>query len=92
MSQNYEFSELDQAIRRMVVERQFQEDLENYGNSWICDVDDANDGTGDAILTFPDELVMLKGWKEGTVLNMEVEERPSGNVLIITEVTDATRD
>jgi hypothetical protein len=92
MSQNYDFTELDQAIRRMVVERQFQEDLENYGNSWICDVDDANDGTGDAILTFPDELIMLKGWKEGTVLNMEVEERPSGNVLIITEVTDATRD
>jgi hypothetical protein len=92
MSQNYDFTELDQAIRRMVVERQFQEDLENYGNSWICDVAEANDGTGDAILTFPDELVMLKGWKEGTVLNMEVEERPTGNVLIITEVTDATRD
>lgn len=85
MSQNYDFTELDQAIRRMVVERQFQEDLENYGNSWICDVDDANDGTGDAILTFPDELVMLKGWKEGTVLNIEVEQRPTGNVLIITE-------
>jgi hypothetical protein len=92
MSQNYDFTELDQAIRRMAVERQFQEDLENYGKSWVCDVDDANDGTGDAILTFPDELVMLKGWKEGTVLNMEVEERPAGNVLIITEVTDATRD
>jgi hypothetical protein len=85
MSQIYEFTELDQAVRRMVVERQWQEDLENYGGSWMCDVQDADDGTGDAILTFPDELVMLKGWKEGTVLNMEVEQRPTGNVLIITE-------
>jgi hypothetical protein len=92
MSQNDALNELDQAIRRMVVERLWQEDLENYGKSWICDVEDANDGTGDAILTFPDELIMLKGWKEGPVLNMEVEERPTGNVLIITEVTDATRD
>lgn len=85
MSQIYEFTELDQAVRRMIVERQWQEDLENYGGSWMCDVQDADDGTGDAILTFPDELVMLKGWKEGTVLNMEVEQRPTGNVLIITE-------
>lgn len=92
MSQNAALNELDQAIRRMIVMSQFEKDLENYGNSWICDVEDANDGTGDAILTFPDELVMLKGWKEGTVLNMEVEEHPTGNVLIITEVTDATRD
>jgi hypothetical protein len=91
MSQIYEFTELDQAVRRMVVERQWQEDLENYGGSWVswvCDVQDADDGTGDAILTFPDELVMLKGWKEGTVLNMEIEQRPTGNVLIITEKKD----
>ena len=39
-------------------------------------------------MTFPDELVMLKGWKEGTVLNMEIEQRPTGNVLIITEKKD----
>jgi hypothetical protein len=85
MSQNAAITELDQAIRRMIVERQWQEDLENYGGTWLCNVEDANDGSGDAILTFPDELVMLKGWKEGTVLNMEVEQRPTGNVLIITE-------
>ena len=89
MTKNYEFDELDQAFRRMIVVSQFEKDLENYGNSWICDVEDANDGTGDAILTFPDELVMLKGWKEGTVLNMEVEERTTGNVLIITEIPNA---
>ena len=92
MTEKNDFTELDLAIRRMAVMSQFEKDLENYEKSWICDVEDANDGTGDAILTFPDELVMLKGWKEGTVLNMEVEERPTGNVLIITEVTNATRD
>jgi hypothetical protein len=92
MSTKNDFSELDQAVRRMIVMSRWEKDLENYEKSWICDVEDANDGTGDAILTFPDELVMLKGWKEGTVLNMEVEERPTGNVLIITEVPDVTRD
>lgn len=53
--------------------------------SYIADVLEANDGTGDAILQFPDELIAETGWKEGTVLNLTVEETPTGNVLIITE-------
>jgi hypothetical protein len=85
MTEKYEFAELDQAIRRMVVERQFQEDLENYGKSWVCDVEDAEDGSGDAILTFPDELVMLQGWKEGTVLDLTVVGEGTGKSLYITE-------
>jgi hypothetical protein len=85
MSQKYDFYELDQAVRRMVVERQFQEDLENYGKSWICDIEDAGDGSGDAILTFPDELVMLKGWKEGTELKLMVVGEGTGKALHITE-------
>lgn len=85
MSQKYDFTELDQAVRRMVVERQFQEDLEKYGRSWICDVEEANDGTGDTILTFPDELVMLQGWKEGTVLDFTVVGEGTGKSLYITE-------
>jgi hypothetical protein len=88
MSQKYDFTELDQAVRRMAVMSQWQNDLDNYEKSWICDVEDANDGTGDAILTFPNELIMLKGWKEGTVLNMEIESTPTGNVLVITEKKD----
>jgi hypothetical protein len=90
MSQNAALNELGQAIHKMIVMSQFEKDLENYEKSWICDVVDAEDGSGDAILTFPDELLKLKGWKEGTVLNMEVEEQPTGNILIITEVTDAS--
>ena len=56
--------------------------------SWIADITEANDGTGDAILQFPDELIAETGWKEGTVLNLRVEETPTGNVLIITEKKD----
>lgn len=53
--------------------------------TYIADVLEANDGTGDAILQFPDELIAETGWKEGTVLNLTVEETPTGNVLIIAE-------
>lgn len=53
--------------------------------SYIIDLQEADDGTGDAILQFPDELLAETGWKEGTVLNMRVEETPRGNVIIMTE-------
>jgi hypothetical protein len=53
--------------------------------SYIIDLQEANDGTGDAILQFPDELLAETGWKEGTVLNLRVEETPTGNVIIMTE-------
>jgi hypothetical protein len=52
---------------------------------YYADIIEANDGTGDAILQFPEELIAETGWKEGTVLNLQVEETPTGNVLIITE-------
>ena len=55
---------------------------------YIADIIEADDGTGDAILQFPDELIAETGWKEGTVLHMRVEETPTGNVLIITEKKD----
>ena len=58
--------------------------------SYIADVIEANDGTGDQILQFPQELVDEMGWKEGTVLNLEVEETPTGNVIVITEKKDGT--
>lgn len=46
---------------------------------------ETNDGTGDAILQFPDELLAETGWKEGTVLDMRLESSPTGNVIIMTE-------
>lgn len=56
--------------------------------SWIVTLEDANDGTGDAILPIPDELIEMKGWKEGTVLNFEVIDSESGKLLMITEVKE----
>ena len=50
--------------------------------TWSTTIEDAEDGSGDGILTLPPELCELKGWKEGTVLNLEV----SDGILIITEV------
>lgn len=58
--------------------------------SYIADIIEANDGTGDAILQFPDEMIAETGWKEGTVLHMRLEQTPTGNVLIITEKKDGT--
>jgi hypothetical protein len=85
MSNKNDFETLDEAIRKMVVVGKWLEDLDSYGGTWNTTLEDTNDGTGDAILTFPDELLILNGWEEGTVLNLEVDERPTGNVLIITE-------
>ena len=52
---------------------------------WTAEIIETDDGTGDAILQFPEELIAETGWQEGTVLNLKVEETPTGNVLIITE-------
>ena len=38
---------------------------------WTTTLIDAGDGTGDAILTLPDELMTLTGWVEGDVLSLE---------------------
>jgi len=55
---------------------------------YYIDLIDTNDGTGDSILQFPDELLAETGWKEGTVLNMRVESTPTGNVIVVTEKKD----
>jgi hypothetical protein len=53
--------------------------------SWVTELIETDDGTGDAILQFPDELVEMMGWKENTTINIKVVETPTGNVLHITE-------
>ena len=50
--------------------------------SWTTYIEDADDGSGDGILTFPPELIEKMGWKEGTTLHLEVDEK---GTLIITE-------
>ena len=37
--------------------------------SWTLNVEEANDGSGDAILNFPPDLLEQAGWKEGDTLN-----------------------
>jgi antitoxin component of MazEF toxin-antitoxin module len=51
-------------------------------NTWISYIQDAEDGSGDGILTFPPELIEKMGWKEGTTLHLEVTEE---GTLIITD-------
>lgn len=36
-------------------------------------IEDANDGSGDGILTFPPEFIEQEGWKEGDLLEMKLE-------------------
>ena len=36
--------------------------------SWTLNVEEAKDGSGDAILTFPPDLLEQAGWKEGDTL------------------------
>lgn len=45
-------------------------------------IEDANDGTGDGILTFPEGFCEEYGWKEGDTLNFEVSKEKT---LIITK-------
>lgn len=42
-------------------------------------ITDAEDGSGDGILQFPDEFILTSGWKEGDRIKMRVE----GEALII---------
>ena len=49
-------------------------------------IKDAEDGSGDAIIEFPDEILMELGWKEGTELNIDLRVDPAGNVIVITPV------
>jgi len=50
--------------------------------SWPAIIEDAPDGSGDGILTFPPELIEITGWVEGTKLNLEVRD----GCLYITEI------
>ena len=52
---------------------------------YTADILEANDGTGDLILQFPDELIAEMNWKDGTELNLSLEK---DGVIVITEKTD----
>ena len=62
-----------------VVHQRVNPKPKTYGPLYI---EDAGDGSGDGILTFPPELIEETGWKEGDTLNLEVSE---AGTLIITK-------
>lgn len=49
-------------------------------------VKDAEDGSGDAIIEFPPEMLDELGWQEGILLNLDLKVDPAGNVIVITPV------
>jgi hypothetical protein len=53
--------------------------------TYVFDITEADDDSGDAIIQFTEEFITEVGWKEGTVLNLRVEETPTGNVIVMTE-------
>jgi len=40
-----------------------------HKKSWTITVEEADDGTGDLVLPFPQDLLEQAGWKEGDSLN-----------------------
>ena len=42
--------------------------------SWTTTIENAEDGSGDGILTLPPELCEIKGWTKGTVLHIEAKD------------------
>ena len=75
----------------LVGKRQPWEHLSDVMHQWVnpkpktygpVQIEDALDGSGDGILTFPPELIEETGWKEGDTLNLEVSE---AGTLIITK-------
>jgi bifunctional DNA-binding transcriptional regulator/antitoxin component of YhaV-PrlF toxin-antitoxin module len=52
--------------------------------TWLCEVDD------DGILTFPDELLGLQGWKEGDDINFDI--LPDGTLILTKVQTNGSED
>lgn len=48
--------------------------------SYVTLIEEAPDGSGDGILTFPDEMIAELGWKEGQRLQFSVSEE--GNIIL----------
>jgi bifunctional DNA-binding transcriptional regulator/antitoxin component of YhaV-PrlF toxin-antitoxin module len=48
--------------------------------SYVTLIEEAPDGSGDGILTFPDEMIAELGWKEGQRLQFSVNEE--GNITL----------
>lgn len=54
--------------------------------SYSLTIEDAPDGSGDGILTFPDEMIEELGWYEGMTIKMRVETQNGTPVLILNPI------
>jgi hypothetical protein len=52
---------------------------------WTITVEEADDGSGDLVLPFPQDLLDLQGWKEGDTLEWNQQE---DGAWIISKVKD----
>lgn len=75
----------------LVKKRQPWQELTDVVHQWVNPkpkiygplyIEEAEDGSGDGILTFPPEMIEELGWKEGDTLNLEVSE---DQTIIITK-------
>lgn len=48
--------------------------------TWTVTLEDAKDGSGDAILPFPDEMIIELGWEVGDLLDLSLDD--AGNIII----------
>lgn len=71
------YFELD---KNLVKKTPWHEDLTKVVHEWVnptqktygpITIEDAEDGSGDGILTFPPEFLEKTGWKEGDTISME---------------------
>ena len=46
---------------------------------YLLTIEDSGDGSGDGIITFPDELIEQLGWYENMPIKMKIE---NGNLII----------
>ena len=60
----------------------------NGKRSFITELIETDDGTGDGILQFPDEMLRDEDWREGDVLQLLNEN----NTIIMTNLTKKERD
>ena len=51
--------------------------------SYFSVVEDTKDGSGDVIITIPDEILEQMGWSEGTELDIDTETVDGQVVLVL---------
>ncbi|MNY81045.1 hypothetical protein D3C86_2224020 [compost metagenome] len=54
--------------------------------SWTVKCQDSGDGSGDAVVDLPPELIAEMGWKAGDELSIECEE----GVIVLTPIRNAS--